>query len=150
MESGQDINKATPKPVPQEGLGRLFGLVWPDLETTVAEAKKNAPTSEEPSRKPDEMLEELVTRVRRVEFNPLRPSRRLTPGDVIMLPGGEILTVPDDLDSAAKIERSLVHSGDLAGGGLAASCTAKRVRVCDTASHHIYGAPKQPSTEDEE
>jgi hypothetical protein len=80
----QDINKVTPKPVPEQGLAKLFGLVWPDLQTTVAEAKKHAPTPEGSGRKPDEMLEELVTRVRRIERDQLRPFERRRRDDTIM------------------------------------------------------------------
>lgn len=91
-----DINAATPKPVAKDALQRLFDRMWPDFEADVASAKQKAPETDEPRRSAEDMLEELVDRVRRLERqrSGARFGRRLNPGDTVTLPDGTPLTVP--------------------------------------------------------
>jgi hypothetical protein len=63
----QDINEATPKPLPHEVLIRLFDLLWPGFEQEVTKAKEKAPEPQEARRSSEDMLQELVDRVRRID-----------------------------------------------------------------------------------
>jgi hypothetical protein len=65
-----DINKATKKPVSEVSLERLFDRMWPDLEDDVATARQGVSDAVGPPRTTEEMLEELVERVRRLEQQP--------------------------------------------------------------------------------
>jgi hypothetical protein len=62
-----DLNEAADKSVPEGGLGALFDAMWPQLETAIDEAVEGAPLSQEPLRRPDQMLAEVVDTVRRIE-----------------------------------------------------------------------------------
>jgi hypothetical protein len=63
----QDINEATAKPLTHEVLIRLFDLMWPGFEREVIKAKEKAPGPQEARRSSEDMLQELVDRVRRIE-----------------------------------------------------------------------------------
>jgi hypothetical protein len=63
----QDINGATPKPLAHEVLIRLFDLLWPGFEEEVAKAKEKAPEPQGSRRSSEDMLQELVDRIRRIE-----------------------------------------------------------------------------------
>ncbi len=99
-----DINAATPKPVSKEALLRLFDRMWPDLEGGVAKAKEKAPEPEQPRRSADDMLEELVDRVRRLERQQRRPGIRVNPGDLVTLADGTSYRVPEDPGDLQKLE----------------------------------------------
>jgi TIR domain len=63
----QDINGATPKPLTPEVLTKLFDLMWPGFEQEVTKAKEKTPEPQESRRSSEDMLQELVDRVRRIE-----------------------------------------------------------------------------------
>jgi hypothetical protein len=65
----QDINASTPRPVALSSLRSLFELTWPAFERDVNEAKASAarPDLVKARRDPQDMLEELVQRVRRLD-----------------------------------------------------------------------------------
>lgn len=63
----QDINAAIPKPVAKDSLVKLFGRMWPEFETAISAAKTADPELRSPVRSTEDMLEELVERVRRLE-----------------------------------------------------------------------------------
>jgi hypothetical protein len=51
----------------KEQTTRLFQAMWPELEAQVEEAKQLSPDVDVPLRRPDEILEELLERVRRID-----------------------------------------------------------------------------------
>ncbi len=55
------------KPAPQEQVNHLFGALWPSLESQVNEAKHQSPEPEQPKRSAEDMLDELVGRMRQLE-----------------------------------------------------------------------------------
>lgn len=63
----QDMMILREKPPPQAQIGQLFQAMWPALESHVSEAKQQSPSPQNPQRTTEEMLEELVDRVRRIE-----------------------------------------------------------------------------------
>jgi hypothetical protein len=75
----------------------LFDDTWYRLESQVEEAKQNAPETALPRRPADDMLTELLHRVRRIERNlqPPYEARRHAVGDVVTLPNGETLAIQD-------------------------------------------------------
>jgi hypothetical protein len=63
----RDLNEAAEKKMPKERLDGLFKAMWPELEAAVLEAVNAVPPNAEPRRSPEEMLEELVERIRRID-----------------------------------------------------------------------------------
>jgi hypothetical protein len=63
----QDMMTLREKPPAQAQIDQLFKAMWPALEAHVSEAKQQSPSPRAPQRSPQEMLEELVDRVRRLE-----------------------------------------------------------------------------------
>jgi TIR domain len=92
----EDINVATERPKAAYRLANLFKLTWPPFERTVTEAKTRTPQSAQPKRTSEDMLEELVERVRAMEGG--RPPRRVTlnPGDTLSIGGARPFSVPND------------------------------------------------------
>jgi hypothetical protein len=101
-----DINAATPKPVAKDALQRLFDRMWEDFGGDVIRAKEKAPEAEQPRRSAEDMLEELVERVRRLERpRPgFRMSRRLNPGDTVTFLDGTSVTVPSHPAALRELE----------------------------------------------
>jgi hypothetical protein len=60
----QDMMVLRDKPPAQAQINRLFQAMWPALESQVKEAELQSPTPRPSPRSPQEMLEELVDRVR--------------------------------------------------------------------------------------
>jgi TIR domain len=63
----QDIMGLREKPPPQVQVDQLFEALWGALESKVNEAKQQSPELKKPKRTAEEMLEELVDRMRRLE-----------------------------------------------------------------------------------
>jgi TIR domain len=64
-----DINAASEKPMPAEQTTTIFDAMWPRLEAAVAEAINAVPPDTEPRRSAEDMLEELVELIRRIDRN---------------------------------------------------------------------------------
>lgn len=62
-----DISAASEKPMPAEQIKMIFDAMWPGLEAAVAAAINAAPPDIESRRSAEDMLEELVDRVRRLD-----------------------------------------------------------------------------------
>jgi hypothetical protein len=62
-----DVSEASEKPMPRERVGKIFEALWPDFQRAVIEAVERLPVPEEPDRSADDMLAEIVDRVRRIE-----------------------------------------------------------------------------------
>lgn len=60
------LQSSAETPMPEKYAGRLFEVLWPDLERTVAEIPRQAP-AQRYVRPQNEVLEELVTSVRALE-----------------------------------------------------------------------------------
>lgn len=69
----QDMMILRDKPPAQAQIDRLFKAMWPALESQVKEAERRSPGPRAAQRSPQEMLEELVERVRRIERDQSRP-----------------------------------------------------------------------------
>jgi lambda repressor-like predicted transcriptional regulator len=63
----QDISAASEKSITAEQMATVFDAMWPRLEAAVAEAIDAVPPDTEPRRSAEDMLEELVERVRRID-----------------------------------------------------------------------------------
>jgi len=63
----QDIMTAGQKSFPSESLAELFDAMWKKLELKVDETRRRIPSPQTPQRTAQEMLEELVERVRRLD-----------------------------------------------------------------------------------
>lgn len=63
----QDISAASEKPMPAAQVAAVFDAMWPRLEAAVTEAINSVPPDAEPRRSVEEMLEELVERIRRID-----------------------------------------------------------------------------------
>jgi hypothetical protein len=61
-----DISAASEKPMTKEQMATVFDVWWPRLEAAVTEAINAVPPDTEPRRSADDMLEELVERIRRM------------------------------------------------------------------------------------
>jgi TIR domain len=59
-----DLSAASENP---KDLGTVFDAMWPQLEAAVTEAINAVPTDTEPRRSSEDMLEELVERIRRLD-----------------------------------------------------------------------------------
>jgi hypothetical protein len=59
-----DLSAASENP---KELGAVFNAMWPQLEAAVTEAINAVPTDTEPRRSAEDMLEELVERIRRID-----------------------------------------------------------------------------------
>ena len=62
-----DISAASEKPMTKEQMATVFDVWWPRLEAAVGEAIEAAPSDTEPSRPAQDMLQELVERIRRID-----------------------------------------------------------------------------------
>jgi hypothetical protein len=62
-----DLSGASEKPMSRERLDEIFDAMWPILEVAVARASEHAPTNQAPRRSSEDMLAEVVQRLRRVE-----------------------------------------------------------------------------------
>jgi hypothetical protein len=63
----QDLNEAAEKKMPKERLDGVFNAMWPELEAAIEEAIQGMPATQEPQRTVEDMVAELVDRVRRIE-----------------------------------------------------------------------------------
>ncbi|MFJ8205167.1 toll/interleukin-1 receptor domain-containing protein [Micromonospora chalcea] len=63
----QDLSALAKQPVPRESVDMLFEAMWPKLEPAIAAAKNSEGSLERPKRSPEDMLIELVTRMRDIE-----------------------------------------------------------------------------------
>jgi hypothetical protein len=61
-----DISAASEKPMPAEQMAMVFDAMWPRLEAAVTKAINAVPGDTEP-RRAENMLEELVDRIRRID-----------------------------------------------------------------------------------
>jgi hypothetical protein len=62
-----DLSALAKQPIPRESIDKLFAAMWPTLEPAIAEAKSSKLLTEKPKRSPEDMLAELVTRMRDIE-----------------------------------------------------------------------------------
>ena len=62
-----DLNEAAEKKMPKERLDAVLNAIWPELEAAIDEALKGVPTPDEPQRDVNDMVAEIVERVRRIE-----------------------------------------------------------------------------------
>jgi TIR domain len=62
-----DLNKETEKPLDNGRLDRVLDKSWPELEEAIAAAVEGGTSAQEPQRKPEDMLAEVVETVRRIE-----------------------------------------------------------------------------------
>jgi hypothetical protein len=62
-----DISAASEKPMTKEQMATVFDVWWPSLEAAVTEAINAVPPGTEPRRSAEDMLEELVERIRRID-----------------------------------------------------------------------------------
>jgi hypothetical protein len=63
----QDVMALRDNPLSQAQVDEIFEDAWPRLEAKVDEAMQQSPDVERPSRSPDDMLEEVLEGVRRIE-----------------------------------------------------------------------------------
>jgi hypothetical protein len=63
----RDLNEAAEKKMPKERLDGVFKAMWPELEAAVLQAINAAPPDTEPRRSAEDMLEELVERIRHMD-----------------------------------------------------------------------------------
>jgi hypothetical protein len=63
----QDISAASEKPMSPQRINEIFDLLWPALEAEIGDAINRAPVIDTPKRATEDMLAELVDRVRAVE-----------------------------------------------------------------------------------
>jgi hypothetical protein len=63
----QDISAASEKAMSPEQMATIFDAMWPRLEADVTKAINAAPSDTEPRRSAEDMLEELVDRIRRID-----------------------------------------------------------------------------------
>jgi hypothetical protein len=63
----QDIMALRDNPLSQTQVDEIFEDTWPRLEAKVDDAMQQSPDVESPSRSPEEMLEEVLEGVRRIE-----------------------------------------------------------------------------------
>ena len=76
----RDINKRLPTPIEDGPLADIFGKFWPEIEAGYqAELVDNAGSAARAPRRPEDMLEELVNRVRAIERSVDRDRRTLAP-----------------------------------------------------------------------
>lgn len=61
-----DINRLSPTSVPDGQLARLFDLAWPELEQRIRGIPKTSPRRS-PARKTEDILEEVLSRLRQLE-----------------------------------------------------------------------------------
>ncbi|MEU8152728.1 TIR domain-containing protein [Micromonospora sp. NPDC048986] len=62
-----ELREMSEQPMPREPIDRLFEAMWPELEEKVRLAATQHNNTEGPRRSPDDMLAELVTRIRNLE-----------------------------------------------------------------------------------
>jgi hypothetical protein len=87
-----DINAASEKPMPKEQMATVFDVWWPRLEAAVTEAIKAVPPDTERRRSTEDVLDELVERIRRID--------RQTGGDKI--PFGPVYFTKDYVHQGSK------------------------------------------------
>ncbi|MFI7219150.1 toll/interleukin-1 receptor domain-containing protein [Micromonospora maritima] len=63
----QDLSALAKQPVPRESVDMLFEAMWPKLEPKIAAANNSEGSPERPKRSTEDMLVELVTRMRDIE-----------------------------------------------------------------------------------
>lgn len=63
----RDLNEAAEKEMPKERLDGIFNAMWPELEAAVLDAINAVQPETQPSRSAEDMLEELVERIRRID-----------------------------------------------------------------------------------
>ena len=102
----QDINAVATKVKAADRLTKLFDLTWPSLEKVVTDAMQASPEPAQLKRTVEDMLEELVDRVRRLErpFGPRIPSgdpprKSVAVGDTVTLPDGRTAFVPTEFEA---------------------------------------------------
>lgn len=102
-----DMNRLLKSPVPEEQLNVLFDAAWPDLALAVTALNEGAaPTTTRP---PEEILDEILFRVRRIE-------RRGSPVPSAMGPSGMTRDDEHRLVSAVFDGVRSRHPGDVRGG----------------------------------
>jgi len=113
-----DIAAASRRPLSTDALDRLFDMMWPELEDALDAAKRQSAGLPQSKRTLDEMVEELLERVRRIERNlpevlqNFRPTANIIPGiSTTPLPNAGR---PGNLDSAIKAELLRAFSEDSA------------------------------------
>ncbi len=71
-----DINAATERPIDEKALERLFAKFWPDILEAVSKAlEKSEPSSASPRRSTQDLLEEVLPRVRNLEVDTEKRSK---------------------------------------------------------------------------
>jgi hypothetical protein len=63
----RDLNEAAEKKMPNERLDGIFNAMWPELEAAVLKAINAVPLDTEPRRSAENMLDELVERIRHID-----------------------------------------------------------------------------------
>ncbi|MFY1689247.1 toll/interleukin-1 receptor domain-containing protein [Plantactinospora sp. WMMB782] len=62
-----ELSELAEHPRPKESIDTLFDAMWPRLELTVSDAARSKSSPNKPQRSSEDMLAELVTRVRNIE-----------------------------------------------------------------------------------
>ncbi|WP_349879183.1 toll/interleukin-1 receptor domain-containing protein [Micromonospora sp. HUAS YX12] len=89
----QELASKGDRPLTPDRLDQLFTAMWPEFERQIDEAKRAAPDEHQPRRSAQDMLEELVERVRRIERQSETPRRWLLDEESeLLVGGGEPLT----------------------------------------------------------
>jgi hypothetical protein len=126
----RDINSARDEPLADDQIDTLFDALWPKLEEQVNQAKAQAPKSDSPRRSNQDMLEELVERVRRIERNSSSPGGVGVPtvsvGDIVTL--GDHKFVVRNKQDAKRLEPFL--SGCASWKDPRASLSTSRRKSC--------------------
>ena len=78
-----DISRTREEPLGADQVDKLFDRLWLDLKAVVDKAWDQVRAAATPRRSPQDMLEELVERVRRLERNQPLPLIRVAPGDSV-------------------------------------------------------------------
>jgi hypothetical protein len=95
-------------PVPEGQVAAVFEAMWPLLKADVAAAKEKAPEPETPQRSTEEMLEEIVERVRRLD----RSQNGGAPGRKITI-RGDAREATEEEQAAVDRQRAATGSGRL-------------------------------------
>jgi len=107
----REISNAREEPLAGDQVNTLFAALWPKLKKTVDEARDQARAADMPRRPSQDMLEELVERVRRLERSQTQPIQRIVPGDVITT--GTAARVARELADARRLQDLMNFGVDL-------------------------------------
>jgi hypothetical protein len=64
----QELSRVRDTPLELDQIDNCFEALWPRLDQQISQAKLNVPTLAVPPRRVEDMLEEIVERIRRIEY----------------------------------------------------------------------------------